>query len=59
MNSQMRAGLARIVSEPSEQDYLEAQFLGELPAVVPSVLTAKLRTRSSSGQIVDMGRATI
>ena len=36
-------GLARIVTQPEEQEYLEAQFLGTPPAVVPKVLDARLR----------------
>ena len=36
-------GLARIVTQPEEQEYLQAQFLGAPPAVVPKVLDARLR----------------
>ncbi|WP_165841648.1 hypothetical protein [Corynebacterium heidelbergense] len=36
-------GLARVISEPPEQEYHLAQFLGEPPAVVPPVLTNELR----------------
>lgn len=36
-------GLARIVTQPAEQEYLQAQFLGRPPAVVPKVLDGNLR----------------
>lgn len=36
-------GLARIVSQPQPREYNLAQFLGEEPPTVPTVLTADLR----------------
>gem|GEM_PF-4053575 len=39
-----KTGLSRIIATPPEQEYLAAQFLGDLPATVPAVLGAELRT---------------
>lgn len=43
-------GLARIVNQPQAQEYHLAQFLGEQPATVPTVLSAELRGRSEDNR---------
>lgn len=45
-NPPARTGLARVISQPEQREYLVAQFLGEEPATVPRVLTDASRRPS-------------